>query len=114
MDNILGRLRIEHDQPKADVVWGMLASALADMVTAGFFQPYTPKGFEKLDRRFSDPLTPPPLGRSACLGERPLRQSRGVGGGETEETGTLGGIYWIPLIETAYWASIRTRNEPAS
>ena len=59
VDNILGRLRIEHDQPKADVVWGMPASALVGLVAAGFFQPYTPKGFEKLDRRFSDPLTPP-------------------------------------------------------
>lgn len=59
VDNILGQLRIEHDQPKADVVWGMPASALADLAAAEFFQPYTPKGFEKLDRRFSDPLTPP-------------------------------------------------------
>ncbi len=58
-DNILGQLRVERDQPKADVVWGVPASALADLAAAGFFQPYAPKGFEKLDRRFSDPLTPP-------------------------------------------------------
>jgi iron(III) transport system substrate-binding protein len=59
VDNIVGRLRIERDQPKADVVWGMPTSALADLAAVGFFQPYAPKGFKKLDRRFSDPLRPP-------------------------------------------------------
>jgi iron(III) transport system substrate-binding protein len=59
VDNIVERLRVERHQPKADVVWGMPASALTDLVAAGVFKPYAPKGFEKLDRRFSDPLTPP-------------------------------------------------------
>jgi iron(III) transport system substrate-binding protein len=59
VDNIIGRLKVERDQPKADAVWGMPASALVDLAAGGFFQPYAPKGFENLDRRFSDPLTPP-------------------------------------------------------
>lgn len=58
-DRILERLRIERQQPKADVVWAVSASGLAGLAAEGYFQPYTPKGFEQLDRRFSDPSNPP-------------------------------------------------------
>ncbi|PPR62191.1 MAG: Iron deficiency-induced protein A [Alphaproteobacteria bacterium MarineAlpha4_Bin2] len=51
---ILARLRYEISQPKADIVWGVAASALAELVPAEYFEPYTPKGFERLDPKFSD------------------------------------------------------------
>lgn len=59
VDAILGRLLIERQQPKADIAFGLPASVLAGLSESGYFQPYIPKGFDKLDRRFSDPGEPP-------------------------------------------------------
>lgn len=53
------RLRAESGQPKADVVWGVAASGIADLAADGYFLPYSPKEFTSLDRRYSDGQTPP-------------------------------------------------------
>ncbi|MFL2542168.1 MAG: extracellular solute-binding protein [Candidatus Latescibacterota bacterium] len=53
------RLRAESRQPKADIVWGVAASEIADLAANGYFLPYTPKDFASLDRRYSDGQTPP-------------------------------------------------------
>ena len=58
-DRILAHLRHEIQQPKADIVWGVAASTLAGLAPEGYFQPYKPRGFDRLDRRFSDPNDPP-------------------------------------------------------
>ena len=58
-DRIITRLRHEIQQPKADIVWGVAASTLAGLAPEGYFQPYKPRGFDRLDRRFSDPNDPP-------------------------------------------------------
>jgi len=58
-DDLIARLGQERDQPKADIVWAVAATALAGLARDGAFEPYAPKGFEALDRRFSDPATPP-------------------------------------------------------
>ena len=56
---ILRRLRVESEQPKADVVWGVAASGLANLAADGYFLPYSPKDFASLNRRYSDTQTPP-------------------------------------------------------
>ncbi len=56
---ILRRLKGESEQPKADVVWGVAASGLANLAADGYFLPYSPKDFASLDRRYSDTQTPP-------------------------------------------------------
>ena len=58
-DRIVSRLYRERKQPKADIVWGVAASKLSGLAADGYFQPYTPDGFDRLDRRFSDPNDPP-------------------------------------------------------
>ncbi len=58
-DRIAARLRHEIRQPKADIVWGVAASTLAGLASDGYFQPYAPREFDRLDRRFSDPNDPP-------------------------------------------------------
>ena len=58
-NRILARLRRETIQPKADIVWGVAASALSRLSLDGYFEPYKPVGFERLDRRFSDPGNQP-------------------------------------------------------
>lgn len=58
-ERILTRLRFERQQPKADVVWALAGSAMAELAAADYFQPYAPKGFERLERRFSDASNPP-------------------------------------------------------
>ena len=58
-DRIVARFLHEIQQPKADIIWGVAASTLAGLASDGYFQPYAPRGFDRLDRRFSDPNDPP-------------------------------------------------------
>lgn len=68
-ERILARLRAEQRQPKADVVWMVAASGLAGLAAEGYFQPYAPKGFDRLRRGFSDPVDPPRwIGQRAWAG----------------------------------------------
>ena len=52
-NRIIARLLRERNQPKADIVWGVAASALAELASDRYFEPYAPEGFDRLDRRFS-------------------------------------------------------------
>jgi iron(III) transport system substrate-binding protein len=55
------KLLAEKDNPQADIVWGLAATSLVLLANEGYFQPYAPKGLEKLDPKYVDPKNKPPL-----------------------------------------------------
>jgi iron(III) transport system substrate-binding protein len=56
---ITAKLLAEKDNPKADIVWGLAATSLMLLADEGYFQPYAPKGVDKLDPKFLDTANPP-------------------------------------------------------
>ncbi len=58
---ITAKLLAEKNNPKADIVWGLAATSLVMLANEGYFQPYAPKGLEKLDKAYFDPKNDPPL-----------------------------------------------------
>ena len=55
---VTSKLLAEKDNPQADIVWGLAATSLMLLGNEGYFQPYSPKGVEKLDARYVDPNDP--------------------------------------------------------
>ncbi len=55
---IHARMMAEKDNPRADAVIGMAATSMLTMDALGMFQPYTPKGVEKLDKKYRDSKEP--------------------------------------------------------
>jgi len=55
------KLLAEKDNPQADIVWGMAATVLLQLVKEDYFQPYAPKGVDKLNPLYVDPKNNPPL-----------------------------------------------------
>jgi iron(III) transport system substrate-binding protein len=56
---ITSRLLAEKANPRADVLLGVAASSMEVFKSEGMLAPYKPRGFEQLERRFSDLLEPP-------------------------------------------------------
>ena len=55
------KLLAEKDNPQADIVWGMAATVLLQLLKEDYFQPYAPKGVAKLNPLYLDPKNDPPL-----------------------------------------------------
>ena len=53
------KLMAELENPKAHIVWGVSGSSLVLLANKGYFQAYTPKGFDKISPMYSDPARPP-------------------------------------------------------
>ncbi|MGJ3259455.1 MAG: putative 2-aminoethylphosphonate ABC transporter substrate-binding protein [Rhodospirillales bacterium] len=51
---VTSKLMAEKDNPKADVVWGLAATSLMLLGNEGYFQGYTPKGIDKIEKKFYD------------------------------------------------------------
>jgi iron(III) transport system substrate-binding protein len=49
------RLMAEKDNPRADVLFAMAAASMDEL---DMFIPYTPKGADKLDKRYRDVRSP--------------------------------------------------------
>ena len=58
---ITSKLLAEKDNPKADIVWGLAATSLVLLAKQGYFQPYAPKGLEKLDKKYYDTTGKAPM-----------------------------------------------------
>lgn len=58
---ITAKLLAEKANPQADIVWGHAATSLLQLAAEGYFQPYAPKGVEKLNPRYVDQQHKPPL-----------------------------------------------------
>ncbi|ALD93328.1 iron(III) transport system substrate-binding protein [Cupriavidus gilardii CR3] len=56
---ITAKALAEKANPQADVIAGLAASSLELLKQEGMLQPYSPKGFERLTRDYSDKATPP-------------------------------------------------------
>ena len=56
---ITAKLLAEKNNPQADVIWGLAATSLLLMKSEGMLEAYSPKGVEKLDKKFVDKSTPP-------------------------------------------------------
>lgn len=56
---ITAKALAEKANPQADVIAGLAASSLELLKQEGMLQPYTPKGFERLTRDYSDKATLP-------------------------------------------------------
>ena len=56
---ITARLLAEKAHPKADVILGVAASSMEIFKSEGLLAAYKPRGFEQIERRFSDVLEPP-------------------------------------------------------
>jgi len=52
---VQARLEAEKNNPEVDVVFGNMAEAFVDGVQKGLFDPYRPKGAEKIPDAFKDP-----------------------------------------------------------
>ena len=55
------KLLAEKDNPRADIVYGMAATVLLQLIPHNYFQAYAPKGVEKLNPLYVDPKNDPPL-----------------------------------------------------
>jgi len=58
---VTAKLLAEKDNPQADIVWGLAATSLLFLAKEGYFQPYAPKGLDKLDKRYYDDKNNPPI-----------------------------------------------------
>ncbi len=58
---VTAKLLAEKSNPQADIVWGLSATSLLFLAKEGYFQPYAPKGLDKLDKRYYDAKNSPPL-----------------------------------------------------
>ncbi|MCC9003880.1 MAG: ABC transporter substrate-binding protein, partial [Candidatus Competibacter sp.] len=56
---ITAKLLAEKANPQADVVWGLAVTSIKLLADQGYFQPYAPKGVEKLDPKYVDSAKPP-------------------------------------------------------
>lgn len=55
---IAARVLAEKDNPKADVLFAMAVTSMTGFAKMGMFEPYSPKGIEKLNPLFLDGKTP--------------------------------------------------------
>lgn len=58
---VTAKLLAEKDNPQADIVWGLAATSLLFLAKEGYFQPYAPKGLDKLDKKYYDTKNNPPI-----------------------------------------------------
>jgi iron(III) transport system substrate-binding protein len=56
---VTAKLLAEKSNPQADIVWGLAATSLGLLANEGYFQPYAPKGVEKLNPKYVDAHKPP-------------------------------------------------------
>lgn len=95
-DRITARLMKELGQPQADIVWGLAATSLGRLAAEGYFEPYAPAGFDKLDRRLSDPVTPP-----LWVGQRAWASALCVNLDLLKEAGLQPPVRWGDLLDPA-------------
>ncbi len=72
---VTAKLLAEKDNPQADIVWGLAATSLVLLANEGYFQPYAPKGMDKLDPQICrSPEQATAVGRSTDLDRGGLLQ----------------------------------------
>ncbi len=65
---VTAKLLAEKNNPQADVVWGLAATSLLLLKSEGMLEAYSPKGVDKLDKKFVDKgATPTWVGMDAWV-----------------------------------------------
>lgn len=106
---VTSKLLAEKDNPQADIVWGLAATSLMLLDAEGYFEPYAPKGAEKLDPRFIDKTDPP-----HWVGQRAWIASLCVNEPEIEKKGVPAPTSWQDLTKPEYQGMIVMPNPNSS
>ena len=106
---VTSKLLAEKENPQADIVWGLAATSLMLLGNEGYFQPYSPKGVEKLDARYVDPNDPP-----VWTGQRAWIASVCFNTIEAEKNGIPQPTSWQDLTKPAYKGHVVMPNPNSS
>ncbi|MCB1821417.1 MAG: putative 2-aminoethylphosphonate ABC transporter substrate-binding protein [Candidatus Competibacteraceae bacterium] len=106
---ITAKLLAEKDNPKADVVWGLAATSLKLLADEGYFQPYAPKGVDKLDPNYVDSANPP-----VWVGQRAWIASLCFNTIEAEKHKLPKPASWKDLTKPVYKGSVVMPNPNSS
>ena len=106
---VTSKLLAEKDNPQADIVWGLAATSLMLLGNEGYFQPYSPKGVEKLDARYVDPNDP-----TVWTGQRAWIASVCFNTVEAEKNGIPQPASWQDLTKPAYKGHVVMPNPNSS
>ncbi len=106
---VTSKLLAEKENPQADIVWGLAATSLMLLGNEGYFQPYSPKGVEKLDARYVDPNDPP-----VWTGQRAWIASVCFNTVEAEKNGIPQPTTWQDLTKPAYKGHVVMPNPNSS
>lgn len=107
---VAAKLLAEKDNPRADIVWGLAATNLSMLSKIGYFQPYAPKGLNKLDKRFYDTKSKTPL----WIGQRVYAAAICFNTKEAAKKNLPKPTSWRSLINPAYANSIIMPNPNSS
>jgi iron(III) transport system substrate-binding protein len=106
---ITAKLLAEKDNPKADIVWGLAATSLMLLADEGYFQPYAPKGLDKLDPKYVDAANPP-----VWVGQRAWIASICFNTVEAEKLGLPTPTSWKDLTKPEFKGHIVMPNPNSS
>ena len=107
---ITAKLLAEKDNPQADVAWGIDASSLLLLATVDYFQPYAPKGLDKLDPALYDTKNDPPI----WLGQRAYISSICFNTSEAEKYNLPAPTSWEDLTKPVYKGHVVMPNPNSS
>ena len=103
------KLLAEKENPRADIVWGLAATSLMLLEQEGYFQPYAPKGVEKLKPSFVDDADPP-----VWVGQRAWIASICFNTVEAERLGLPMPTSWQDLTKPVYQGHVVMPNPNSS
>lgn len=107
---ITAKLLAEKANPQADIVWGHAATSLLQLAAEGYFQPYAPKGLERLNPRYVDPQNKPPL----WVGQRAYAAAVCYNSVEGKKKNLPVPTSWQDLTKPVYRGSIVMPNPNSS
>lgn len=107
---ITAKLLAEKANPQADIVWGHAATSLLQLVAEGYFQPYAPKGVERLDPKYVDQQNKPPL----WVGQRAYAASVCYNTVEGKKKNLPVPTSWEDLTKPVYKGSVVMPNPNSS
>jgi iron(III) transport system substrate-binding protein len=107
---ITSKLLAEKDNPRADLVYGLAATSLVLLANQGYFEPYAPKGLDKLDKRYFDTKNTPPL----WVGQRVFAAAVCVNTVESKKKNLPTPASWADLTKPAYKGQVIMPNPNSS
>lgn len=106
---VTSKLLAEKNNPQADIVWGLAATSLMLLEDEGYFQPYKPKGVDRLTPRYVDSSEPP-----VWVGQRAWIASICFNTVEAERHGLPKPESWKDLTDPVYQGHVVMPNPNSS